>query len=58
MVTVIILMIMPMILIMIHDKDCDGDGDGDGDVVYCCTMSLYYLGADHYRNPNINTEII
>ena len=31
------------------------------EIVHCCTMSLCYLGAetdDHYRNPNINTEII
>ena len=31
------------------------------EIVHCCSMSLCYLGAetdDHYRNPNINTEII
>ena len=25
---------------------------------HCCTPSLCYLGGDHHKNPNINTEII
>ena len=45
---------------MIHPATKLGQGAGPG-IVHCCTMSLCYLGAetdDHYRNPNINTEII